>query len=387
MSFESQILLLDLQTPALVYDEDSIDSVFQTLSGIRNEKLFKVLYSMKACSLFSVMKIISPNVDGFSCSTNNEIELATRIARRDQVIQTVSPTPAVGFVVGHRAPDLLTFNTIEQARRSETLQPEMRAAIRVNPETSFVRNNKYDPCRVASKLGATVPKILKELKSNSAFRERISGLHFHNNCESENFVELQLTVDRISPLLESHEFKWINLGGGYRFVDVDLAPLGDLVRLLRARYGLEVFIEPGGGVVRDAGYLVSTIIDMFESDGKQIAILDTAVNHAPEVFEYDWSPPTLNSCLNGKYSYIFAGCSCLAGDVFGEYSFNKPKKLGDRVVFGEMGAYSTAKTSWFNGISMPNIYILTQDGELDLRKTYTYEDFARHCGVDEVAIN
>jgi len=376
-------ILFNAETPAFVYDLSSIENSLRSLEELTGSSSCLCLYSVKACSQVDVLKTINQFVDGFSCSSPFEYNLVAGL-ERPNMLQVVSPSISASFLNNmNTVPDLLTFNSISQFERNFSLVDfETSLGIRANPKTSFVKSGKYDPCRKGSKLGVTIDAIILALKAKKKLRRVIQGLHIHNNCESEDFQELKKTVDQVTPLLNEHSFKWINLGGGYQFAGVDPNPLIETIEKLKQEYSLKVLIEPGNSIVRDAGFLVSSIIDIFESDGKQVAILDTAVSHAPEVFEYDWSPPVSGSNSKGEFSYIMAGCSCLAGDVFGEYSFEKPKKIGDKVVFEEMGAYTTVKASWFNGINMPNIYVLTQDGELALRKRYTFEDFARHCGVD-----
>ena len=221
-------------------------------------------------------------------------------------------------------------------------------------------------------------------------RSRISGLHVHDNCESEDFEQLHETALTLMPLLESDfEFKWINLGGGYQIESSNdhVNSFQKTVDWLTNDYNLDVIIEPGNGIIRESGRLVTTVLDIFEADASKVAILDTTVNHAPEVFEYDWSPIVSTSVARGKFKYTLAGCTCLAGDVFGEYSFDEPLTVGSKLVFESLGAYSMVKASMFNGVNLPNLYLLTENGELVLRKSFSFEDFANRCGVTKSAVN
>jgi len=192
-----------------------------------------------------------------------------------------------------------------------------------------------------------------------------------------------------SPLLETVEhldetapellemIDWINLGGGYSFPHIgDREPLAKAVDILWYKYGLEVFLEPGSGIVRDAAVIVSSVIDMFESDGRTVAVLDTTVNHMPEVFEYQFQPKVLGQTEDGPYRYLLAGCTCLAGDVFGEYALAEPLERGSRVVFTDMGAYTMVKWHRFNGVNLPGIYARKKTGDLVQCRRFAYEDFA-----------
>ena len=379
---ETKIDFSKLTTPALVFDQAAL---IETVSvfGLRPEfSNVRILYSLKASAEFGLLECVMPFVQGVSCSSAFEANLLNASGSTKQ-IQIVSPGLSKRFLDSlMRVPELLTFNSIPQFDRlCGFTSPETRLAIRVNPKTQFVTNEKYDPCRHGSKLGVTVEKIAREFETNNLFRDRITGIHVHNNCESDDFEQLRQTVEMLKPLLNSEfDISWVNLGGGYEIAGVDFAPFGEIVNELANEYGLEVFFEPGGGLVRESGYLVSTVVDIFDSDEESIAILDTAVNHAPEVFEYNWSPPVLAAVEGGKHQYTLAGCSCLAGDIFGRYGFDKPLSVGEKVVFSSLGAYAMPKWSYFNGINLPNVYLLTSDGELVLKKSFTFEDFANRCG-------
>jgi carboxynorspermidine decarboxylase len=175
---------------------------------------------------------------------------------------------------------------------------------------------------------------------------------------------------------------WLNLGGGYLFHQIaNQQPFIDLVTQLKSRFNLEVYIEPGNAIVKSAGYLVASVIDVFVSDGKPIVILDTSVNHNPEVFEYTVQPELHEHNAKGRHAVILAGGTCLAGDIFGEYRFHEPLTIGDKVVFKNVGAYSLVKASRFNGQNLPSVY-MHRSGRLKLVKQFGYEDFRRAWWAD-----
>jgi carboxynorspermidine decarboxylase len=184
-------------------------------------------------------------------------------------------------------------------------------------------------------------------------------------------------LDCILPQLE-----WINLGGGYLWNETtDFEPLQECIDVLTSRYGLDVFIEPGAGFVNPFGSLVASVIDVFESEGKSIAVLDTTVNHLPEVFEYQFEPDVREHQKHAEHEHVLVGCSCLAGDVFGEYTFDQSLEVGSRITFENIGAYSLVKAHTFNGINLPTIYAFDETGRVELIKEFFFEDFASRCGV------
>jgi carboxynorspermidine decarboxylase len=175
---------------------------------------------------------------------------------------------------------------------------------------------------------------------------------------------------------------WLNLGGGYLFNQIDNhQPFIELVRQLNNDYGLEVYVEPGKAVVGNAGHIVTSVLDSFVSDGKTIVILDTSINHHPEVFEYQHQPELHEYAPNGLHSVILAGSTCLAGDVFGEYRLDSPLAAGDKLVFKNLGAYSLIKANRFNGYNLPDIHVY-RGLEIIKTKHYSYKDYRRQWLAD-----
>src|SRR5262249_49712313 len=196
------------------------------------------------------------------------------------------------------------------------------------------------PCRPCSKLGVPLSKLALRWNRTPRLFEHVAGLLFHTNCDSSTFEPLHETVNLLESKLGDRlaGVSWINLGGGYLLEDPDrIDLLADAVDLLRSRHGLCVYIEPGAALVRKAGYLVASVIDIFRSGGKTIAVLDTTINHVPEVFEYQFEPDVLHDHDQADHEYLLAGSSCLAGDLMGVYGFARRLRIGSRVVFSNIG--------------------------------------------------
>ncbi len=225
--------------------------------------------------------------------------------------------------------------------------------------------------------------------SEPAALRGITGLHFHTNSEGTDFASLLATARHIRDVIPKvlEQIDWINLGGGYLFNLVsDYADFYEAVAIFRETFGLEVFIEPGAAAVRRCGTIEATVHDIFDGDDIQIAILDTTVNHMSEVFEFQFEPDVLGHVDGGLHSYFLAGCTCLAGDVFGEYSFDRALTIGSRITFLNMGAYTMSKAHRFNGVALPTIYARRLDGSLDEIGTDGFDEFARNAGVTEIAV-
>ncbi len=366
-------------SPAFLLDENQILSNLRPLQALREASGCKILYSMKALPLASVLALLKEEIDGISVSSLFEARLAKEVLGEEEGGSIHLTTPGLRpdeFAELGRLCTHISFNSLSQYRRLHGLAGGYSGALRINPKLSFLADSRYNPCRIHSKLGVDIENLPAGLS------EGIEGLHVHNVFGCRDFGPLLKTVASLVPLLKSHpDLKWLNLGGGYLYNSIaDRGAVIELINELRAEFGIDVYLEPGKAVVGNGGYLLSTVLDRFESDGKMVLILDTSVNHHPEVFEYQIKPPVLEEDEEGGHVVILAGSTCLAGDVFGEYRFKRIPEIGERLVFGEAGAYSLIKANRFNGYNLPDIYRIN-DGRLFLDKSYTYEDYRRQwCG-------
>jgi Diaminopimelate decarboxylase len=218
----------------------------------------------------------------------------------------------------------MSFNSQSQWQRCKKFVGDLNCGLRINPELSFVEDDRFNPCRGYSKLGIPLSQLAYLIEQNPETFAGINGIHIHNNCESENFQELGETINKVKDVMGDFvsRLKWINVGGGYLFSDMaQLDMLCSIVTELKQQNGQDVFFEPGKGIVNSAGYLIATVIDLFDSGGKTVAVLDTTVNHLPEVFEYQYKPVVMQEYRNGEYEYQLVGASCLSGDLFGDLLF------------------------------------------------------------------
>ncbi len=375
-----------LETPAFVYDEAAVKRQLRYAQAVRERTDCRVLFSLKPLSLPELLNFMAPYLDGFAVSSLFEARLARYAPGGPTSVHLTTPgiRPDEVAELGDLC-DYISFNSLSQwERHRETLAQKVSCGLRVNPRLSFLEDARYDPCRPDSKLGAPLEAVADLVSHNPARLDGLAGLLVHTNCDSTDFRELEDTVNRlhreIGPLLR--RVKWINLGGGYLFdAAADLAPLYRAVEFLNSRYGLAVIVEPGATFVRSAGYIVSSVLDIFANGGKKIAVLDTTINHMPEVFEYDFEPDVAGHDGAAEWEYTLAGCTCLAGDLFGEYRFRQPLTIGDRVIFPNAGGYTLTKSHMFNGINLPTIYALTEAGSLELKKRFTYADYASRWGA------
>ncbi|MEM7434274.1 MAG: carboxynorspermidine decarboxylase [Myxococcota bacterium] len=367
-----------VETPAFVIDLEALESNLIRLAEVQEAAGCEVLLALKGFAAWSTFPMVGKYLAGVSASGPDEARLG-----RDELgkqVHTYCPAfdeSSLEEVLAHS--DHVIFNSVSQvARFREEItrrHPQTSFGLRINPEHSEVDVAIYDPCAPHSRLGAT------EASLRDASLEGIDGLHFHTLCElGADALGRTLAVieDRFGPWLA--RAKWVNFGGGHHITkpDYDVPMLVELIRNFRERHRVEVFLEPGEAVGINTGILVATVLDIVDNDGP-IAILDTsATAHMPDVLEMPYRPGVRGAGRPGTlpHSIRLGGLTCLAGDVIGEYAFEKPLEVGDRVIFEDMAHYTMVKTTTFNGVRLPSIVLLDpRDNSLRVQRRFGYEDY------------
>ena len=363
-------------TPCYIVDESALIRNLEILRGVSERTGAKILLAQKAFSCYHLYPMIGEYLAGTACSGLFEAKLGyEEMGKENHVFSAAYRESEIDEIIsycGH-----IIFNSFTQLDRyrDRVLAAGKKIGLRINPEHSTQEGHEiYDPCSPKSRLGIT----------RRNFRDDdlrgVTGLHFHTLCE-QNSDDLETTLDAIEDKFGDilPKMEWINFGGGHHITreDYDIPRLERCIRRMQEKYGLEVFLEPGEAIALNAGWLVTEVLDLTEND-MPIAILDTsAACHMPDVLEMPYRPPLVGSGESGekKYSYRLGSQTCLAGDVIGEYSFDEPLKIGDRLVFGDMAIYSMVKNNTFNGMPLPHILLLKKDGSFGTLRSFGYEDF------------
>lgn len=369
------MLISELKTPCYVIDRKRLEDNLVILEGIRKRTGCKILLAQKAFSAFSFYPLIGKYLDGTTASGLYEAKLG----HEEMGGETHIYAPAyketdfdeIASICGH-----ITFNSFSQLEKYRSKCKGVSIGIRINPECSTQKENAiYDPCSPGSRLGVTVDKFCPELLNE------VEGIHFHTLCE-QNADALSITLDAVEKRFGQwlDKIKWINMGGGHHITrpDYDIPLLEKCITYVQEKYGLQVYLEPGEAVALNAGYLVTEVLDIVENRGITTLILDTsAACHMPDVLEMPYRPPLKDSGEAGKkkYTYRLSSYTCLAGDIIGDYSFDNKIKIGDRLCFEDMAIYSMVKNNTFNGIPLPSIAVLEQNGECSVIREFGYNDF------------
>jgi carboxynorspermidine decarboxylase len=365
-------------SPAYVVDLGRLRHNLAILDDVQKRSGAKILMALKAFSMWSLFPIIRETLHGVCASSPWEARLG-REEFGGEVHSFAAAFSERDVVELLQISNHLVFNSFVQLERFRPLWEKERGRVsiglRVNPEHSEGHTAIYDPCAPFSRLG--IP--LRHFKERSL--AGVEGLHFHTLCE-----QLYEPLERTATAFEEkfgkhlHGMKWLNLGGGHHITrdGYDIDALVELVKYFKEKYGLEIYLEPGEAIAIGTGILVGEVLDVVEN-GMEIAILDvSATCHMPDVLEMPYRPEIAGGFEPGvkAHSYRLGGPSCLAGDVIGDWSFEKPLKAGDRLAFLDMAHYTMVKTTTFNGIRHPHICTFEPEtGELRVVRSFTYEDF------------
>lgn len=365
-------------TPSFIIDRVLLRRNLEVLDSVHKRTGAKILLALKGFAMYSTFGLVREYLHGICASSPHEAKLG-----RDDFGREVHSFAAAysekDFIELAELSDHIVINSMSQYERFLPLlrkySESVEFGLRINPEHRETAVEMYDPCAPFSRLGITRKNF------PDALPEHISGLHFHTLCQ-QNSDALARTVMAAEASFGEffHKCRWVNFGGGHHITreDYDIDLLCEVINNFRAKYDVQVYLEPGEAVALNAGFLLSQVLDIVDN-GMKIAIMDTsAAAHMPDVIEMPYRPHVIGAGAPGEFghTYRLTGLSCLAGDVIGDYSFREPLVSGNRLLFTDMAIYSMVKTNTFNGIKLPDIYYYDSDKDQILHwKSFSYDDF------------
>ncbi|MDR2470254.1 MAG: carboxynorspermidine decarboxylase [Tannerella sp.] len=370
-----------IPSPCYVVEERRLRENLSLIAGVREQAGVEILLALKAFAMWKLFPLIREQIPYATASSIHEARL----------VYEEMGTPAhtcIPACTERDFPELLAYSshiTFNSRAQYERFRPMVQAdgnrvscGLRINPGYSPVETALYNPCAPGSRLGVT-----REALGNT-LPDGIEGLHFHTLCESTSH-DLERTLRAVDTHFGQFlsQVKWLNMGGGHLMTrrGYDTEHLIALLRSFKARYPhLKIILEPGSAFTWQTGFLLTTVVDIVENGGIRTAVIDASFTcHMPDCLEMPYRPTIrgASEAVAGKPVYRIGGCSCLSGDYMGDWSFEKPLKAGDTLIFEDMIHYTVVKTSMFNGIPHPSIALRTMDGRIELLRSFHYEDYKR----------
>ncbi len=373
-------ILNQLPSPCWLLEEEKLLSNVKVIEHIKKESGAKVLLALKGYALWKSFDLIRPYLNGCCASGLHEAKLAYEEFGKE--VHTYSPAykdeeiNEIASISHH-----MVFNSPAQFKRFATkakaVNPELSLGLRTNPQFSQAPKEIYNPCGLYSRLGTTLENF------DESILDDLDGLHFHALCE-EDSEALEGVLAAFEEKFGTYipKMKWINFGGGHHITrkGYDVEKLIKLIKDFKSRYNnIEVYLEPGEAIGWQTGPLVATVLDIVHN-GIDIAILDTSAEaHMPDTIIMPYRADVRGSGEAGEkaYTYRLGGNTCLAGDIMGDYSFEAPLQIGDKIIFEDQMHYTMVKATTFNGIKLPSIAIKRLDGTVDVIRDFGYEEFKR----------
>ena len=368
-----------IPSPCYVMEEKLLRNNLALIKRVKEEAGVNIILAFKAFALWKSFPIVREYIPYSTASSKFEAQLA--FEEMGSPAHTYSPAyteadfPAILKYSSH-----ITFNSLFQFDRFYPLVKAdgrgISCGLRINPEFSDVETDLYNPCAPGSRMG-----IVRDLLGET-LPEGVEGLHFHTLCESSSY-DLERTLQEVDKKFGTllSQVKWLNMGGGHLMTrkDYDTAHLVSVLRAFKTKYpNLEIIMEPGSAFAWQTGFLLTTVVDIVENKGIKTAIIDASFTcHMPDCLEMPYKPAIRNAtdAVEGKPTYRIGGNSCLSGDYMGDWSFDKPLEVGDKVIFEDMIHYTIVKTSMFNGIPHPSLALWSKEDELVLYRSFGYEDY------------
>lgn len=365
-------------TPMYICELARLEKNLQLMQRVQNESGAKIILALKGFAMWSTFDVVGNYLQGCTASGLHEAKLARE--KMDKEVHTYSPAFKDDEIEEiARISDDIVFNSPSQFHRYydrvKAINPTIKVSLRVNPEYSSSPVDLYNPCGLYSRLGTTLANFDESIVS------KLDGLNFHALCEQN--------VDALEGVLEAFEAKfgayidgmrYVNFGGGHHItrVDYDVDRLIEVIQNFKARHNnITVYLEPGEAVGWQTGVLVASVLDIIDN-GMKIAILDTSAEaHMPDTLAMPYRAMVRHSGEAGEkaHTYRFGGNTCLAGDIMGEYSFDEPLTIGDKIIFEDQIHYTFVKNTTFNGIKLPSLALLDSKGELTIVHEFGYEDY------------
>ena len=359
-----------INTPYYLIDKSKLLRNLEKIAYVRENSGAKALLALKCFATWSVFDLMSRYMDGTTSSSLYEVKLGKlKFGGETHAYSVAYADDEIEEVLAHS--DKIIFNSISQLQRFADASSNHVRGLRLNPQVSSSDYLIADPSRPFSRLGEW------DADKVAAVIDQVSGFMIHNNCENSDFAlfdqMLAQIEQRFGSLLEQVE--WVSLGGGIHFTGEGY-PLEKFCARLKAfseRYGVQVYLEPGEAAITMSTSLEVTVLDTL-FNGKNLAIVDSSIEaHMLDLLIYR-QPAKMEPC-DGPHSYMVCGKSCLAGDIFGEFQFDKELAIGDRLSFIDAAGYTMVKKNWFNGVKMPSIAVRQLDGQVELVKEFGFEDF------------
>ncbi len=359
-----------MQTPYYLVDKSALLANLEKIAQLRERSGAKCLLALKCFATWGVFDLMAEYMDGTTSSSLNEVKLGyEKFGGETHAYSVAYADHEIDEVVANS--DKIIFNSLNQLERFNAKAAGKQIGLRLNPQISHSNYLIADPARPFSRLGEW------DLARITPALDNISGVMIHCHCENGDFERFSAILGEIETRFGAvlGQLDWVSLGGGIHFTgeNYPLEAFADRLKAFAERWGVQVYLEPGEAAITNSTTLEVSVLDTL-NNGKDLAIVDSSIEaHMLDLLIYRLEAKIEPN--RGDHNYVVCGKSCLAGDIYGEFQFEQPLKVGDRISIKDAGGYTMVKKNWFNGVQMPAIAVRELDGRVRLIKSFTYTDY------------
>jgi ornithine decarboxylase len=354
-------------TPLVVVDHDVLRANYAAFK--RHLPRVQAYYAVKANADPAIVRTLFEAGASFDVASWPEFRIVNRFIRHlparerqdwiwDKIIYA-NPIKAIETLeLLDPYKPLVTFDNPEEVRKIRKHAPHAGLALRLRvPNTGSM-------VELSSKFGASPGEAVDLILEADRAGLTVEGLSFHVGSQCTNFENFVQAINMSAAIFEEArergyaKMNLLDIGGGFPApYDRTVKPFRDLARKINAEIdrlfprGVQILAEPGRFMVATAATAVARVIGKAIRDGKLCYYIDDGVYHTFSGIVFDHCQYRVKAFRKGprQICSVF-GPTCDAFDTI-SLSEHLPENLevGDLVYSENIGAYSVASSTHFNG--------------------------------------
>ena len=274
----------------------------------------------------------------------------------DKIIYANPTKPKETLLALDKYKPLVTYDNLNELKKIRQFAPHAGVVLRLRVD------NTGSQCELSSKFGCATGEAVDLIKTAFAMGLVVEGLSFHVGSQCTNFQNFVQALNAAAAVMREsksrgHEIKILDIGGGFPApYNKHVRPFRELARVINAEIdrlfapNIQILAEPGRFLVATAATSVARIIGKAVRDGKPCYYIDDSVYHTFSGIIFDHCQYHLKAFKKGKTDICAVfGQTCDGLDTISQSEELPDLEIEDLVYAENIGAYSNASATWFNG--------------------------------------
>jgi ornithine decarboxylase len=274
----------------------------------------------------------------------------------DKIIYANPTKPKETLLALDKYKPLVTYDNSNELKKIRQYAPHAGVVLRLRVD------NTGSQCELSSKFGCAPGEAVDLILAAFKLGLVVEGLSFHVGSQCTNFQNFVQALNTAAAVMKEsksrgHELKILDIGGGFPApYNKHVRPFPELARVINAEIDrlfdrdIQILAEPGRFLVASAATSVARVIGKAVRDGKPCYYIDDSVYHTFSGIIFDHCQYHLKPFKNGKKEICAVfGQTCDGLDVISQHEQLPELEIDDLVYAENIGAYSNASATWFNG--------------------------------------